>query len=117
MADVTVLPEIEIAAKRLAEATHAHAVILFGSRARGDAGPESDWDLAVILPEDIAPQQFTPINLWELVRDIPRVTIQVYPLRRSVFLARKDEPNSVSRGIAQDGVALIGRIPEIEPAE
>ena len=24
-------------------------LILFGSRARGDAGPESDWDMAVVV--------------------------------------------------------------------
>ena len=27
-------------------------VILFGSRARGDDGPDSDWDLLVVLDDD-----------------------------------------------------------------
>ena len=30
------------------------AVILFGSHARGEAGPDSDYDLLVILPDDAA---------------------------------------------------------------
>ena len=29
--------------------TRLERLILFGSRARGDAGPESDWDVAVVL--------------------------------------------------------------------
>ena len=29
-------------------------VILFGSRARGDAGPDSDWDLLVVVDDKAA---------------------------------------------------------------
>jgi hypothetical protein len=29
-------------------------VRLFGSRARGEARPDSDWDLAVVVPADLA---------------------------------------------------------------
>jgi len=32
------------------------AIILFGSRARGDAGPDSDVDLLVIEKDDFSPQ-------------------------------------------------------------
>lgn len=40
---------VELAGRRLAAAAHAPArVLLFGSHARGDAGPESDLDFLVI---------------------------------------------------------------------
>lgn len=37
------------------------AAYLFGSYASGDAGPESDLDLAVLLPKSVE-----PVFLWEL---------------------------------------------------
>ena len=35
---------------RLTRAAHPQRIILFGSRARGDAGPASDYDLLIIAP-------------------------------------------------------------------
>jgi predicted nucleotidyltransferase len=36
--------------RRLIEALHPERIYLFGSRARGDAGHESDYDLMVVVP-------------------------------------------------------------------
>jgi predicted nucleotidyltransferase len=38
--------------KRLAEAYHPERIYLFGSTARGDQGPDSDFDLMVVVPDD-----------------------------------------------------------------
>jgi predicted nucleotidyltransferase len=51
--DDPVLKEI---VRRLVGAYHPERIYLFGSTARGDAGPDSDYDLMVILPDE-APQQ------------------------------------------------------------
>ena len=51
--DDPVLVEI---VRRLAEAFHPERVYLFGSRARGDAGPDSDYDLMVIVPDSAPPE-------------------------------------------------------------
>ena len=37
--------------RRLIEALHPERIYLFGSRARGDAGPDSDYDLMVVVPQ------------------------------------------------------------------
>lgn len=36
--------------KRIVKEFHPEQVILFGSHARGDAGPDSDVDLLVVMP-------------------------------------------------------------------
>jgi predicted nucleotidyltransferase len=37
--------------QRIVELVHPLEIILFGSRARGDASPDSDIDLLVVMPE------------------------------------------------------------------
>ena len=36
--------------RRLIETLHPERIYLFGSRARGDSGPDSDYDLMVVVP-------------------------------------------------------------------
>jgi len=44
---------LEALVKALVEALHPARIVLFGSRARGDARPDSDWDLLVIADTDL----------------------------------------------------------------
>ena len=37
--------------RRIVEAVHPLRIILFGSAARGEAGPDSDLDVLVVMPE------------------------------------------------------------------
>ncbi len=41
--------------RRLVGAYDPSRIYLFGSRARGDAGPDSDYDIMVIVPDDVPP--------------------------------------------------------------
>lgn len=100
-------PAVNEAALRLARATGAEAVLLFGSRARGDWRPDSDWDLCVVLPDDVEPGAFTSVTLWPLVSDIG-IPIQVFPIRRSIFEQKRRDINAVSHDVDQDGVIIYG---------
>jgi len=42
--------------RRLVEAYHPERIYLFGSKARDDAGPDSDYDLLVVVPDDAPPE-------------------------------------------------------------
>lgn len=42
--------------RRLIEAYDPEKIYLFGSKARGDAGPDSDYDLMVIVPNSASPE-------------------------------------------------------------
>ena len=42
--------------RRLVEAYRPERIYLFGSVARGDAGPDSDYDIMVVMPDDAPPE-------------------------------------------------------------
>jgi len=52
--DDLILSEI---VRRLVAAYQPERIYLFGSKARGDAGPDSDYDLMVIVPDDAPPER------------------------------------------------------------
>ncbi len=43
--------------RRLVEAYQPECVYLFGSKARGDEGPDSDYDLMVVVPDSAPPER------------------------------------------------------------
>jgi uncharacterized protein len=47
---------LAVIVERLAEAYRPERIYLFGSKARGDSGPDSDFDLMVVVP-DSAPEE------------------------------------------------------------
>lgn len=65
-AGIEVHSGVRHAALRLARATDSEAVLLFGSRARGDFAPDSDWNLCVVLPDDVEAGKFNAVTLWPL---------------------------------------------------
>jgi len=61
---------IEEAGRRLGEAAPGARVILFGSRARGEAGPDSDLDLLVIEPGEVAKRRAETARLKRELRGL-----------------------------------------------
>ncbi|MDP2995954.1 MAG: nucleotidyltransferase domain-containing protein [Bryobacterales bacterium] len=49
-----VLPNV---VRRLVEVYHPLRIYLFGSAARGDAGPDSDYDIMVVVPDNAPREQ------------------------------------------------------------
>ena len=102
--------------KAAVEAVRAHygdrveSIVLFGSRARGDHGPESDYDVAVFLkdlersyPEAVALGD----RAWQVFEETG-ASVSLIPLssehRPGTALLRYD--------IAKDGIPLLGDLPE-----
>jgi len=82
-------------------------VQLFGSRARGDASPDSDWDILVVVPEPslVAADPLVP---WRLRRDSGvRADVVVYS--SSEFEAERGVPNTLAYEAASAGVTLYER--------
>src|SRR5262245_61052343 len=63
-------------------------VILFGSAARGDAGPDSDIDLLVILDDNAPPEKLTLEAGYQSRRSYHRAA-DVVPCREAVFRRKR----------------------------
>jgi hypothetical protein len=85
-AQLTKHEAIEEITRRLIDYYHPVRIYLFGSEARGDAGPDSDLDFCVVLSDDTPDQLFRPgvhRALWGI-----RHAADVVPWRQSDFEGR-----------------------------
>ncbi|MBI4567051.1 MAG: HEPN domain-containing protein [Planctomycetes bacterium] len=78
-------------------------VILYGSRARGDAKPDSDWDLLVAL-ETEAKADDARFFIHEIGWNGARVHYAVFSTRQMV--TELNEPSNLGRHVARDGIVL-----------
>lgn len=99
---------IEPLLRRIEEHFHPVEVWLFGSRARGDANDESDWDLFVVVPDDTTDDLLDPVVAWRLKR-ISGVRGDVIPCRASDFNHARDTVNTLSYVVANEGRRIHGR--------
>ena len=64
--------------RRIVDTAHPEKVILFGSQARGDARPGSDFDVLVIKDSD-EPRHRRSVPLYVALADLPvEVEVMVY---------------------------------------
>jgi predicted nucleotidyltransferase len=83
-------------------------VWLFGSRARGAAGPESDWDLLVVLPDETDASALDPLRAWR-IQKASGVTADVLLCTHSDFEADRDTVNTIGYVVAREGVRVFER--------
>jgi len=98
------LKELKEVIKRLQKKYRLHAILLFGSRARGDWGPWSDYDLLIIA--DFKEKYLDRINdILKLLKDI-RLPIEPHPytLKEALEMLRKGNPTIVDA--LEEGILL-----------
>ena len=102
--NAAILPEI---LRRIVDAYRPAQVYLFGSEARGDAGSDSDIDLAVIVRDDAPEHQSTPRMAAEALWGLERGA-DVVVFRESEFAARRGVVSSLPWTIRREGKLLYG---------
>jgi predicted nucleotidyltransferase len=83
-------------------------VILFGSRARGDSGPDSDWDLMVVVDDDLPPELRTVRAAFEAIAGTG-IAADVVPVRASTFDHKRDVVNSLPWFASREGLLVYER--------
>ena len=82
-------------------APEIEAVVLFGSRARGTAGPASDWDVALIERSGKAPEA-----AYRLLDALPGV--RLLGIGAGEIERHKDTAGALEAALARQGVTLAG---------
>ena len=83
-------------------------VILFGSRARGDARPDSDIDLLVIV-DDNTPAEKVTVRAGFESRQSYHHAADVIPVREETFRRNARIAGTLSRAATLDGVVVYER--------
>lgn len=80
---------------------------LFGSRARGEATPESDWDLLIVLDGEVDPQRADAVRhrLYDLALDTDTVLSAII-YSRERWESPRYRATSLHAQVAADGVVL-----------
>ncbi|MDF0674521.1 MAG: nucleotidyltransferase domain-containing protein [Nitrospira sp.] len=93
--------------RRIVERFHPERIVLFGSHARGTAGPHSDVDLLVVMqPQGSKRRRAVEIHGLLAGIGIPKDVIVVTP---EEFEAYRDAPGTVIRTAWQEGKILHDR--------
>ena len=100
-------PQLAELVKRLVAAYSPERVFLFGSRARGEVGPDSDSDLLVVVPDDSGAERATSRLGYQALRGTG-VAADVVVWRRSSFERRAHVCMSLPYAALHEGVVLHG---------
>ena len=88
------------------------AIYLFGSRARGDANEDSDYDLMVVMPDDITVDRELHDRVWQAAR-VCRIGATPFLSTQKRFAWRRHEVGTLEYEVETDGQLLY---PELSPS-
>jgi len=93
--------------RRLEAAYKPERVYLLGSRACGEAGPGSDYDLLLLVPDDAPPERKRARLAYEVLRGTG-VAADVIVWTRSDFDMRLSVVTSLPATVVREGRVLLG---------
>ena len=91
--------------RRLVKACQPERIYLFGSMARGDAGPDSDYDILVLVEHPTEPLYRLSQRGFRALRGIA-AAVDVVVWDRATFDARLHLPASFPATVAREGRLL-----------
>jgi predicted nucleotidyltransferase len=90
--------------KRIVEQFRPEKIILFGSHARGQAGPDSDVDLLVVMPVEGSVRE-KRLEIRRALHDIP-APLDILVSSPEDFAWRKDVVGTIEWPASREGTVL-----------
>jgi uncharacterized protein len=100
--------QIDRMVKRIVRKFHPEKIILFGSQARGDAGPDSDVDLLVVMDVAEGEEREKAIEIGVALHGI-RMPKDIIVRRPKEFAWRKEYVGTIERPAYREGKVLYAR--------
>ena len=97
--------ELERMVKQIVAKVDPVAIYLFGSRARGDANADSDYDLLIVVPDDFPAGEANTRTAFRCVQG-RRIPMDVAMIRQSRFRERSGQLGTLSYQVRKDGILL-----------
>jgi excisionase family DNA binding protein len=98
-------PTLAEIVRRLVEAYEPERIYLFGSRARGESGPHSDYDLLVVVPDAAPPERRRSRLAYERLWGTGAAA-DVLVCTKADFHARLHVPSSLPATVVREGKVL-----------
>jgi len=93
--------------RRIVTKFHPDRIILFGSHARGEAGPDSDVDLLVVMAV-VGSVRDKEIEIRQALRDVA-VPLDIIVTRPEDFAWRKDVVGTIEWPATREGKVVYAR--------
>ena len=98
-------PRLGEIVRRLVTALQPERIYLFGSKARGDEGPESDYDVMVVVPDAAPPERRRGRTAYRALRGTGTAA-DVVVLTRTRFEERRHVVSSLPATVEREGRLL-----------
>lgn len=102
-------PEVPVAfVRRIVDELHPEQLWLFGSRARGHARPDSDWDFLAVLPNSAAQRDLDTASVWRRLRDLRLQRVELATMTRNEFEEWRHSLGTLAEIVASTGTLVYG---------
>ena len=94
--------------KQMVSVLNPRRIILFGSRARGEAHEDSDYDLVAVLDDTVPDEMLSSRRSYEARKGIG-LPIDILPCREGTLTSRAQAVGSFAHTILTEGVVVYER--------
>jgi predicted nucleotidyltransferase len=102
-----IMVQIQCVVKRIVKGFNPDQIILFGSQARGDAGPDSDVDLLIVMPMTGSRRERC-LDIMGVLHDFA-IPIDIMVTTADDYIKRKDVVGTIEWPASKEGMVLYAR--------